>query len=260
MGILNITPDSFSDGGKFISPEDALKQAKQLARDGADILDIGAESTRPGAKAISAEEEIERLSAALDLIAREIQIPISIDTTKSNVAEFALKKGAQIVNDVSAFCADSDMVKVVRDYGAGAVLMHRRGNPETMQTLTHYKDVVPEVICELEERLEFAEKNGIKRDALAIDPGLGFSKTADQNFELIKRISEFHQWSLPVVVGASRKSFLRKIAGDDPKDRVTASVTVTTFLANEGVHVLRVHDVRETREAIAVTQELTRND
>ncbi|MBI4388056.1 MAG: dihydropteroate synthase [Candidatus Omnitrophica bacterium] len=258
MGILNLTPDSFSDGGQFLDSEKALLRALELEKEGADIIDVGAESTRPGAIPVSAEEECKRLMPALDLILKEVKIPISLDTTKAKVAELGLKKGVAIINDVSGLKADPEMANVIQSYKAGVVVMHRRGTPETMQQMTDYHDLVSDVLRELEESIRLALAAGISEEQIAIDPGLGFSKTAEQNFEIIRRIPEFLVFGRPVIVGASRKSFLGKITAKQPEERIFASTTMAALLAERGVHVLRVHDVSATRDALLVTKEIIR--
>ena len=185
MGILNLTPDSFSDGGQFLGPEQALRRAIRLVQDGADLLDLGAESTRPNAFPVSEQEELDRLLPVLELIVKEIQVPISIDTTKSKVAKEALSRGAHIVNDVSGLKQDPELGKIVSEHGAGIVLMHRRGTPETMQLMTQYHDLMGDLIKELSESMASAESFGISRDQIVLDPGVGFSKTPEQNLELL---------------------------------------------------------------------------
>ncbi len=256
MGILNLTPDSFSDGGKFLNPDEALKRALELVAQGADIIDIGAESTRPGAKPVSFEEEKERLFPALDEILKEIRIPVSLDTTKSKIAKLGLERGVSIVNDVSGLKSDPDMAQVVREYEAGVVLMHRRGTAETMQSFTHYNSLIDDILDELAESIRIAEKSGISFEQIAIDPGLGFSKTPEQNFEIIKSLPRFKQFKRPIVFGASRKSFLRNLTGERPEDRINASTAIAALAVERGADILRVHDVQATRDAILMTKEI----
>ncbi|OGX05788.1 MAG: dihydropteroate synthase [Omnitrophica bacterium RIFCSPLOWO2_12_FULL_50_11] len=216
MGILNVTPDSFYDGGRFLKPDEATNQARQLADQGADILDLGAESTRPDADPVSEEEEWDRLAPVLGELLENIQIPISIDTTKSGVARRALGRGADIVNDVSGLRGDPKMAGVVKDFEAGVVLMHRRGTPKTMQSLAQYDDVVTEVIDELRQGIEAAESSGISPEQIVVDPGIGFSKTAGQNLEVINRLDEFEQIGRPILIGPSRKSFIGAVIKQEP--------------------------------------------
>ncbi len=257
MGILNLTPDSFSDGGEFITPDQALRRALAFAGEGAAIIDIGAESTRPGVSSISAEEEISRLIPSLELILKHVKLPVSIDTTKSEVAEIALRKGAAIVNDVSGLRLDENMAKVIAKHEAGAVIMHRRGDAKTMQSFTDYGDLVSDVLAELRESLGIADQAGIPEECIAIDPGLGFSKTAGQNFEIIKRLREFEVLGRPLMIGHSRKSFLGQLSGKGPRERDAVSATLSALLAERGAHVLRVHDVAATREAVLIANKIS---
>lgn len=257
MGILNITPDSFSDGGKFANPSQALARAKQMVAEGADILDLGAESTRPGAQAISTEEELERLLPCLEAIAAEIQIPISVDTTKPQVAEACLKQGAHIINDVSALRdSGKKMAHLVRDFQAGLILMHRRGTPETMQTLTHYGDVVQEVMEELRESLAFAQTNGVESSQIVVDPGLGFAKTAEQNLEILQHLEQFQTLGHPVLLGPSRKSFIGKWTERESGAREFGTAAVCTHAVLKGIQILRVHEVGAMRDAVRVAEVL----
>ena len=260
MGILNLTPDSFSDGGQFLNPDLALKRALQMEQEGADFLDIGGESTRPGAEPVSEEEEIRRLFPLLEKIVREVRIPISVDTTKSRVADLALEKGAVIVNDVSGLHQDPKMISVVRKHGAGIILMHRRGTPQTMQSLTHYRDLISEVEEELLESVRLAGDAGIAEEQIAIDPGIGFAKTAEQNFEIVKSLERFKRFGRPLVVGASRKSFLGKATGRSENEREFASEAVHALLVERGANILRVHDVRAAKDACLVASAVTFNN
>ena len=256
MGILNLTPDSFSDGGKFLNPEKALLRAIELEAEGADVIDIGAESSRPGARPVSLQQECERLDSALDLILKQVKVPVSLDTTKAKVAEFGLKKGVAIINDVSGLKADPNMASVIRNHESGLIIMHRRGTPETMQSFTDYRDLVSEVLQELRESMDLALAAGICENQIAIDPGLGFSKTSEQNFEIIKHIADFLTLKRPIIVGASRKSFLGKVTGRESHERVFASTAAAVLLAERGAHILRVHDVRATKDALLVAKEV----
>ena len=247
MGIVNVTPDSFSDGGNFLDPEKAVRQCLKLIEDGADILDLGAESTRPGAEAVSADEELNRLLPVLEKILNKSAVPISIDTTKAEVARACLERGANIINDVSAMqISGPAMAAAVRDFGAGLILMHRRGNPKTMQGEAIYHDVVEEVWGELESSVDKALASGICRDQLAIDPGLGFAKTAEQSLEIMSHLERFQEMRLPVMLGPSRKSFIRKIT----PDREAGTLAVCKEAVFQKVQILRVHDVASVRKAI----------
>ncbi len=257
MGVLNLTPDSFSDGGKFQNPESALRHALQMEEAGADLIDIGAESTKPGAEAVSSNEEIKRLFPIVDLILQKVKVPLSLDTTKAKVADLALGKGVAIINDVSGLGEDPEMASVISRRGAGVILMHRRGTPKTMQTLASYQDLMSEIENELEESIRLAERAGITAEQIAVDPGLGFSKTPEQNFEIVKSLSRLKRFSRPIVVGASRKSFLGKITGKETSEREFATTAVHALLIERGANVLRVHDVSAARDACLVVGAVT---
>ncbi len=224
-----------------------------MEEEGADIIDIGGESTKPGAHSVSFEEEANRLFPILDQILEKVQIPISLDTTKANIADLALEKGVSIINDVSGLREDPEMASVIAHRAAGVILMHRRGNSRTMQSLTGYQDLISEVEQELEESIAIAEKAGILKEQIAIDPGFGFSKTAEQNFEMVKSFARFKRFGRPVVAGASRKSFLGKVTGKDANEREFASTAIHALLIERGANVLRVHHVGAAKDAVQVT-------
>lgn len=250
MGILNLTPDSFSDGGQFQTPAEALAQALRLAGEGADILDLGAESTRPGAKPVTEEEELARLIPVLETISGVIQIPISVDTTKPRVAREALRAGAHIINDVSGLKMNPQLADEVRQFGAGLILMHRRGTPETMQSMTHYENLVEDVINELEGSIEIALSHGVAFTQMVLDPGIGFSKTAGQNLELIAQLEEFRFLNRPILVGPSRKSFLGAVTGGSPAERLFGTVAASVLAYERGARLFRVHDVKPVKDAL----------
>lgn len=260
MGILNLTPDSFSDGGRFLSPKRAEEQALRLVQDGADILDLGAESTRPGALAVSEDEELKRLMPVLKRLQGQIRIPISVDTTKSAVAKEALACGAEIINDVSGLKEDSELASVVGEFGAGLVLVHRRGTPQTMQFMTDYDDLIEEVIRELTDSLEIADSQGIALDRIAIDPGVGFSKTAEQNLELLERLAEFKRIDRPILVGPSRKSFIGAVTKSAPDKRLFGTVAASVLAFERGANILRVHDVWAIKEALLVARAILESE
>jgi len=246
MGILNVTPDSFSDGGLFSDPEAAIGRGIEMASDGADIIDIGGESTRPGAAPISSEEEMRRVLPVVDGLARRTDAVISIDTTKAVVAEAAIDAGAAIINDVSAMRFDARMKEVARVSGAGVVLMHMVGEPRTMQQDPRYEDVVREVRQALDQWAAAANKSGISRESIAIDPGIGFGKTAAHNLLLLKEIRELTELSkYPVVVGPSRKSFIGTTLDLPVEERLEGTAAVVAWAVANGAHVVRVHDVKE---------------
>ena len=254
MGIVNVTPDSFSDGGRYMDPDAAVERAHRLLADGADLLDIGAESTRPGSAAVTPAEQWRRLAPVLARIRGDRpDAVLSVDTRSADVAERALGEGARVVNDVTAL-SEPAMAGVVARSGAGLVLMHMRGTPETMQRDTTYADVTAEVASYLESRLAAAEAAGVRRECVALDPGIGFGKSADGSLELLARISELSAPGRPVLVGASRKSFLARLTGDDgpPEGRLAASLAAAAIAVWQGARILRVHDVAETVRAARV--------
>ncbi len=254
MGILNITPDSFYDGGKYFNPDQAVEQAARLIQDGADILDLGAESTRPGAKPVSEEEELNRLLPVLEKLKGKFQTPISVDTTKSQVARHALEAGAHIINDVSGLRNDPALAEAVREFGAGLVLMHRRGTPETMQLLTDYKDLMEDLIRELSESIALAESHGVSPDQIVTDPGIGFSKTAEQNLEILERLAELGRLGRPVLIGPSRKSFIQSVTKSAPDKRLFGTTAACILAYERGARIFRVHDVWAIKEALLVTE------
>ena len=256
MGIVNITPDSFSDGGFAFHPQQAVARAFQLADEGADIVDLGAESTRPGALPVSEEEELKRLLPVLEeLTQKKISIPISIDTTKPAVAKACLLRGAHIINDVSGLKQSGcEMAEIAADFGAGLIVMHRRGNPETMQQFTDYGDLIRDISAELASSLEMAARAGLGREHLAIDPGLGFSKTAEQNLEIMRRAEEFHALGFPVVLGPSRKSFIGKVTGREVSDRDWPTAAAIAWAVAKGIQILRVHEVALMRDVVRMSE------
>ena len=255
MGILNITPDSFFDGGRYLDPDAACAQAVKLVEDGADILDLGSESTRPGAHRVTDQEELERLLPVLKRVRKEVSVPLSIDTVRPEVARKCLDAGADIINDVSGLkLSGREMAKVVKGFSAGIVLMHSRGTPETMQTLTEYEAVVPDVMTELRESVKLATDAGIEPEQIVIDPGLGFAKTAEQNLEILNKISMFHTLGFPLLAGPSQKSFIGKVTDRELKDRAFGTAACVAACVREGVAILRVHDVRAMRDVIRMTE------
>lgn len=253
MGIINTTPDSFSDGGRAFDPADALARAQALRDDGADILDIGGESSRPGADVVPMEEERRRVLGAIEALA-DFPLPLSIDTTKAAVALAAIEAGAKIINDITALSGDPDMPRVAADHGAAVVLMHMQGTPQTMQQNPHYDDVLTEVYDFLARRVEFAESAGIPRDHIAIDPGIGFGKTFDHNLALLRGIGRFATLGCAVLIGSSRKGFLGKITGRDLAHRDVASAVSALAAIVNGASVARVHDVAAASDALRVWQ------
>ena len=254
MGVVNVTPDSFSDGGRFLDPDAAVAHALRLAEEGADVLDFGGESTRPGAEPVSAEEERRRVVGVIERVAAaSTGAELSIDTSKAQVAEAAIAAGAGMVNDVTALRRDPDMAELVAGRGVDCCLMHMLGQPRTMQLEPRYDDVVSEVAAFLEERLAFAVGRGIREERVLLDPGIGFGKALEHNLELLRRLDEIVAIGRPVVIGTSRKSFLGLLTGQAEPDRRLAGTIATNVLALErGASVFRVHDVAPVREALAV--------
>jgi dihydropteroate synthase len=258
MGVLNVTPDSFSDGGKFLEVNRAVEHAREMAQAGADIIDIGGESTRPGAALVSADEELRRVLPVIEQLA---DLVVSIDTTKAVIAEKALAAGARIVNDISALRFDPRMVEVIRDAGAGVVLMHMQGTPQTMQQNPRYKEVVTEVRLFLAERIAFAESHGLKKSQIAVDPGIGFGKTMEQNLQLLAHVSEFNSLGCTVLVGASRKSFIGKVLsprglqqGREANERLWGTAATVAWAVAQGARVMRVHDVPEMTDVVRTVE------
>ncbi|HEX2095860.1 MAG TPA: dihydropteroate synthase [Solirubrobacterales bacterium] len=251
MGVVNVTPDSFSDGGLFLDAEAAIAHGKELVRDGADILDVGGESTRPGAEAVGAEEERERTEPVIAALA-EAGHEVSIDTSKLAIAAAALDAGASIVNDVTALRADPEIAALVAERAAGLVLMHMQGDPRTMQLDPTYDDVVDDVKAFLAERTEVAIAAGVPEQRIWLDPGIGFGKTLDHNLELLRRLGELRALGRPLVVGTSRKSFIGKIDGSEVNERLGGTIASSVLAAAEGADVLRVHDGAECRQALTM--------
>jgi dihydropteroate synthase len=252
MGVVNVTPDSFSDGGLFLDEEAAVAHGEQLARDGADILDVGGESTRPGAEEVSADEEMARTEPVVRALAAGHQV--SIDTSKLDVARAALDAGASIVNDVTALRADPGIASLCAERDVGLILMHMRGDPRTMQLQPAYDDVVDDVKAFLAERTEAALAAGVAEERIWLDPGVGFGKTLDHNLELLRRLGELRELGRPLVVGTSRKSFIGKIDGSGVGERLGGTIASSVLVAAEGAEVLRVHDVAACRQALTMRE------
>jgi len=261
MGILNVTPDSFSDGGRFFSPGKAIEHAQQMIADGADIIDVGGESTRPGsAGPVSAEDEIKRVVPIIETLSSTTDITISVDTTKSEVATAALEAGASIVNDISALRFDFYVADAVAKAGAGLVLMHSRGTPATMHRLPPVADIMKEVTASLGASIKMAERRGVPRNSIAIDPGVGFGKSQEQNLEVISKLDQLAAAfrDLPILIGTSRKSFIGRILTDEagepaPSDqRLQGTLASVAAAVIRGAHIVRVHDVKETVETVRV--------
>ena len=250
MGILNVTPDSFSDGGNWTSLDAALEQGLALQAQGADILDIGGESTRPGAEPVSADEELRRVIPVIERLATQLSIPISIDTMKSQVAREALQAGAKIVNDVTAGTFDEHMLPVCAESDCGIILMHMQGTPQTMQQEPHYENVVREVTEYLASRIAQFRSRGIDERRIMVDPGIGFGKTADHNLELLRGVPALKSLGRPVLIGHSRKRFLKRVLGREVEERLAGTIGVAIGAAQLGAALIRVHDVLSVRDAL----------
>jgi dihydropteroate synthase len=266
MGILNVTPDSFTDGGQFVTVDAALAHAEQMIAEGADIIDVGGESTRPGGEPVSAEEEIQRVVPVIQALAQRTEVAISVDTTKSEVARAALVAGAAIVNDISALRFDFYVADAVARAGAGLVLMHSRGTPATMHRLPPVADIMQEVTNSLRASVKMAERRGVKRESIVIDPGIGFGKSQEQNLELIAKLDQLIAAfpDYPLLIGTSRKSFIGRILADESgtpapaEDRLHGTIATITAAILRGAHIVRVHDVKAAIETIRVAQALQR--
>ena len=254
MAIVNVTPDSFSDGGKYLSIDAAVTKGLELIQEGADILDIGGESTRPGAAVVPLEEELRRVLPVITSLARQTKVPLSVDTSKAEVARASLAAGAHIINDVTALAGDPAMTEVVREAKAGLILMHMKGTPATMQLDPHYDDVVPQIGRFFEERLRLTAGAGISSDRIVLDPGIGFGKTSDHNLEILARLGEFQRFGRPVCLGLSRKGFVGRLLNNRPVERRLAGslAALCHAMCHRAVQVIRVHDVEQSRDAVNV--------
>ena len=259
MGILNVTPDSFSDGGRFFSFDRAIAQAEQLIAEGADIIDVGGESTRPGSEFVSEAEELRRVIPVIERLASNVSVPISIDTTKAAVARAALDAGAEIVNDISGLRFEPELAKEVANASAGLVLMHSRGTPKDMQQLPPVEDILDELVSGLHESVAVALEHGVTPESIAIDPGIGFGKTVLQNLEIVANLdhlaAEFADF--PIMIGTSRKSFIGKLLNGAPADqRLYGTIATTVVAVQNGAHIVRVHDVKAAVEAVKLADAL----
>mgnify|MGYP003913994423 CR=1 FL=1 len=259
MGVLNTTPDSFSDGGRFLDTDTATKHGLRLADEGAEIIDIGGESTRPGSEPVSVKEELRRVVPVIERLTKRCGAVISIDTQKPTVARAALDAGASIVNDIAANRQSTEMWRVVAEARAGYICMHMQGTPQTMQAEPHYDDVLLEVGDFFRERLAVMADHGVSSEQVALDPGIGFGKTLNHNIKLLSRLNRFRITQRPLLVGVSRKSFIGKLLGTPTNDRLPASLACAAWAAAEGAHIVRVHDVAETVQAVRMAEALSGN-
>ncbi len=259
MGILNVTPDSFFDGEKYFSKKNAVARGLEIEREGADIIDIGGESTRPGSAMVSPEEERKRVIPVIEELARKVAIPISIDTSKAEVAGEALEAGAKVINDISALRFSADMGETAKRFGAGVILMHMQGTPRDMQVNPQYGDVVEEIMDFLIEAAARAEAAGIDKDAIAIDPGIGFGKTLSHNLEILRRLKEFKKLQKKILIGVSRKSFIGQVLNAAPEERFEGSIAGSLWAIFQGADIVRVHDVLAMDRARKVIEAITDN-
>jgi len=260
VGILNVTPDSFSDGGKYIRAESAIAQAERMIEEGADIVDVGGESTRPGADPLPFDDELDRVLPVIMELRKKTDIPISIDTYKSEVAKAALDSGADMVNDISGLHFDRNVATVAAEYEVPIIVMHIKGEPKSMQNRPEYDDLIGEIREYLSISIEIACAGGVSREKIIIDPGIGFGKTFDNNFSILKRIPEFMDLDCPILIGASRKGFLGSFTGNKPEDRIEESIAASVIAAQNGANFVRVHDVAATKRALAVADAISSSD
>jgi len=252
VGILNVTPDSFYDGGKYFSVEIAVERGLKMVAEGADIIDVGGESTRPGSKFVSPEEEIQRVVPVIEKLSRQTDVPISIDTTKSIVAREAISAGASIINDISGLRFDPGIAQVAREFGAPLILMHSRKTPESMQQNVHYNNLQKEIVEELEKSIQIAISYGVSRNSIIIDPGIGFAKTAEHNMEIIGHLDFLNRLQRPILIGPSRKSFIAAITGAPAEERLGGTAAAVAIAISKGANFVRVHDVSIMKQVMEV--------
>ena len=256
MGILNVTPDSFSDGGTYYEPAKAISRAFEIESKGADILDIGGESTRPGAVPVSWEEELDRILPVIEAVAGKVNIPISIDTRHARVASAAIENGASLINDISGLFHDSEMASTAAHYQVPVIIMHSSGDPQVMQSRVDYKRLISDITRSLELRIQLAIDTGIKQESIVIDPGIGFGKTVSQNFQIIKNLDRFLSLGYPLLIGVSRKSFIGKTLGLPEGQRIYGTAAAVTACILNGTHIIRVHDVAAMKQVAAIADHL----
>jgi dihydropteroate synthase len=257
MGVLNVTPDSFSDGGRFLDIDEATEHASHMAESGADIIDIGGESTRPGSRELTVEEELSRVIPVVERIAERTDVPISVDTKKSEVAERAVGSGAAIINDVSGLKSDARIAEIAAEHDCYLILMHMRGTPENMQENTEYDDMIGEISEFLKDAARKAIGKGVPESRIIVDPGIGFGKSAEGNFVILKNLDQFLELGYPLLVGTSRKSFIGRALGLEVGDRLEGSLAAACYAVLNGADIVRVHDVAETRRALTIIENIT---
>ncbi len=260
MGVLNVTPDSFSDGGKFLRFDEAVAQGMRMAEEGADIIDVGGESTRPGSDPIPLEEELSRVIPVISSLVKRTDVPISIDTYKAEVAKRALDAGAEMINDISALRFDPQMKKIVSQYQVPVVLMHMKGTPKSMQRNPSYQDVVGEITQYLKESIMVAQDSGIEKEKIIVDPGIGFGKRLKDNLNILKNLKEFSILGCPILIGCSRKSFIGRILDLQTEERLEGSLAALVVAVMNGASIVRVHDVKESRRAAAMVDAIRHAD
>lgn len=260
MAVLNITPDSFSDGGRFFNSDQAVEQALRMEAEGADLIDIGGESTRPGAVPVSVEEELRRVVPVVERLAKRLAIPISVDTTKSEVAQRAMEAGASIINDVSGFTRDPKMLAVAASGRSGLVIMHAKGTPQTMQRHPRYRDLIGEIRRFLSERIDAAVARRIPRNRIAADPGIGFGKTANHNLKILHRLGDFADLGVPLLVGPSRKSFIGRILDLPPSERMEGTAAAAAIAVFQGARIIRVHDIKPLVRVVRVAEAIRKEE
>ncbi|HUX01337.1 MAG TPA: dihydropteroate synthase [Phycisphaerae bacterium] len=259
MGVVNVTPDSFSDGGKFLEPDRAVAHARQLVQEGADILDVGGESTRPGSESVPEDEEMRRVLPVVETLAEAVQVPISIDTRHARVAREAVAAGAALVNDITGLQGDAGMARAVAETGAGVVIMHILGEPKTMQDAPHYANLMADIVRTLRRGLALAEEAGIPEERTIVDPGIGFGKTLEHNLEILAQLGQIRSLGRPILVGPSRKRFLGEVTGvQEPAERTSGTAAACALAVAAGAAILRVHDVAQVRQAVAVAHAVAR--
>jgi dihydropteroate synthase len=258
MGVLNVTPDSFSDGGIYLEKDKAIAHGLSMAREGADIIDVGGESTRPYSEKMSAEEELDRVIPVIQALSKDVEIPISIDTCKAEVARQALKAGASMINDISALRFDPEMTLVAAEAGVPVILMHMQGTPTDMQKDPTYKDLIPEIMEFLKSAMDKAVAGGIRKDMIIVDPGIGFGKTFDHNLQIIRELQAFNALERPILLGASNKAFIGQILQKEPHERDTGSVAAVAAGVLNGAHIVRVHNVKKTIESVKIIDAIKR--
>jgi dihydropteroate synthase len=258
MGVLNVTPDSFSDGGQYLESNTAIERGFTMAREGADIIDVGGESTRPFSRKITVREELDRVIPVIEGLRKELAIPISIDTCKGEVAQEALRVGASMINDISALRFDPDMASIAAEAGVPVILMHMKGMPENMQKNPTYGDLIPEIFDFLEDAIERSVSAGIKRDLIIVDPGIGFGKTFDHNLKIIKALSRFEALERPVLLGTSNKAFIGHILGKEVYERDTGTMATIAYGVINGAHIVRVHHVSKAVETVRMIEAIRR--